>query len=47
MIAEIKNLHVIAKTKNLDVPWQFDRESILHQTSLMAILGGQNLMGVL
>jgi hypothetical protein len=47
MIVEIKILHVIAKTKNLHVPWQFDLESILHQTSPMTILGGQNLMGVL
>ncbi len=38
MIVEILNLHV---------PWQFDLESIFHQTSPIAIFEGQNLMGVL
>jgi hypothetical protein len=38
---------MITHIKNLHVPQQFDFESILHQTSPMAILGNKNSMGVL
>ncbi len=47
MIVEFKNLHVIAKTKNLHVPWQFWSWHNLHKISSTSILGGQNLMNVL
>ncbi len=40
MIAKIKNLHVIGKSKKLICFIIIWFESILHQTSLMSILGG-------
>jgi len=46
MIAKIKNMG-LENPKKLYVSWQFDLELILHQTSLMSILGGYNLIGVL
>jgi hypothetical protein len=42
-----KNLCVIGKKKTYMSHDKFDLESILHQTPPMAIIGGQNLMGVL